>query len=42
MNTLLRFVEANGLKSQTIKSLPAAELDHHLLSICQFIFYERT
>ena len=22
-----------------LKSLPAAELDHHLLSICQFIFF---
>ena len=32
MNTLLRFIEANGLNSQTIESLPAPELDH-LLSI---------
>ena len=32
MNTLLRFIEANGLNSQTIESLPASELDH-LLSI---------
>ena len=40
MNTLLRFIEANGLNSLTIKSLPASELDH-LLSIF-FFFYERT
>ena len=39
MNTLLRFIEANGLNNQTIKSLPASELDH-LLSIS--FFYERT
>ena len=39
MNTLLRFIEANGLNNQTIKSLPASELDH-LLSISYF--YERT
>ena len=32
MNTLLRFIEANGLNSQTIERLPASELDH-LLSI---------
>ena len=32
MNTLLRFIEATGLNSQTIESLPASELDH-LLSI---------
>ena len=33
MNTLLRFIEANGLNSQTIiESLPASKLDH-LLSI---------
>ena len=39
MNTLLHFIEANGLNSQTIiESLPASELDH-LLSI---FFYERT
>ena len=38
MNTLLRFIEANGLNSQTIESLPASDLDH-LLSI---FLYERT
>ena len=32
MNTLPCFIEANGLNSQTIESLPASELDH-LLSI---------
>ena len=31
MNTPLRFIEANGLNSQTIESLPASEL-YHLLS----------
>ena len=30
MNTLLRFIEANGLNSETIESLPASELDHLL------------
>ena len=30
MNALLRFIEANGLNSQTIESLPASELDHFL------------
>ena len=30
MNTLLRFIEVNGLKSETIESLPASELDHLL------------
>ena len=37
MNTLLRFIEANGLNSQTIESLPASKLDH-LLSISFFFF----
>ena len=32
MSTLLRFIEGNGLNSQTLESLPASELDH-LLSI---------
>ena len=36
MNTLLRFIEANGLNSQTIESLPASKLDH-LFSI--FFFF---
>ena len=36
MNTLLRFIEATGLNSQTIESLPASELDH-LLSM--FFFF---
>ena len=31
MNPLLRFIEANGLNSQTIESLPASELDHFFL-----------
>ena len=39
MKALLRFIEATGLNSQTIESLPASELDH-LLSM--FFFYERT
>ena len=39
MNALLRFIEATGLNSQTIESLPSSELDH-LLSM--FFFYERT
>ena len=34
MNTLLRFIEANGLNSQTIESLPASELDHLLSIFC--------
>ena len=38
MNTLLRFIEANRLNSQTIKSLPASEIDH-LLSISFFFFF---
>ena len=38
MNTLLRFIEANGLNSQAIESLPASELDH-LLSIFFFFFF---
>ena len=28
MNTLLRYVEANGMKNEKIESLPASELDH--------------
>ena len=36
MNTLLRFIEAYGLNSQTIESLPASQLDH-LLFI--YLFY---
>ena len=40
MNTLLRFIEANGLNSQTIESLPASELDH-LLSISFFMNVRR-
>ena len=36
MNTLLRFIEATGLNSQTIESLPASKLDH-LLSM--FFFF---
>ena len=30
MNTLLRYIEANGAKNEKIKSLPASELDHFL------------
>ena len=46
MNTLLRFIEANGLNSQTIESLPASELDHLLSILFLFLFlflffYER-
>ena len=40
MNTLLRFIEANGLNSQTIESLPSSELDH-LLSISFFFMNVR-
>ena len=40
MNTLLRFIEANGLNSQTIESLPASEL-HNLLSIFFFMNVRR-
>ena len=40
MNTLLRFIEANGLNSQTIGGLPASELDH-LLSISFFFMNVR-
>ena len=35
MNTLLQYMEANGMKNEKIESLPASELDH-LLS--QFFF----
>ena len=38
MNTLLRYMEATGLKNEKIESLPASELDH-LLS--KFFFYAR-
>ena len=30
MNTLLRYIEANGGKNENIESLPASELDHLL------------
>ena len=30
MNTILRYVEANGMKNEKIESLPASELDHFL------------
>ena len=40
MNALLRFIEANGLNSQTIESLPASELDH-LLSMFFFMNVRR-
>ena len=35
MDSLLRFIDANGLNSQTIESLPSSELDH-VLSISFF------
>ena len=28
MNTLLRYIKANGMKNGKIESLPASELDH--------------
>ena len=40
MNALLRFIEANGLNSQTIESLSASELDH-LLSMFFFMNVRR-
>ena len=40
MNTLLRFIEANGLNSHTIESLPVSELDH-LLSMFFFMNVRR-
>ena len=30
MNTLLRYIEANGMKNEKIESLPASELNHFL------------
>ena len=33
MNTLLRYIEANGMKNEKIESLPASELDH-FVEIC--------
>ena len=30
MNTLLRYMEANGMKNERIESLPASKLDHLL------------
>ena len=30
MNTLLRYMEANGVKNEKIESFPASELDHLL------------
>ena len=30
MNTLLRYMEANGMKNEKIESLPTSELDHLL------------
>ena len=38
MNTLLRYMEANGMKNEKIESLPASELDHLLSNF----FFERT
>ena len=38
MNTLLRYMEANGMKNEKIESLPASELDHLLSKF----FFERT
>ena len=31
MNTLIRYLEANGMKNEKIESLPAFERDHLLL-----------
>ena len=33
MNTLFRYIEANGMKNEKIESLPASELDH-FVEIC--------
>ena len=33
MNTLLRYIEANGMKIEEIESLPASELDH-FVEVC--------
>ena len=33
MNTLLRYIEANGMQNEKIESLPASELDH-FVKIC--------
>jgi len=33
MNTLLRYIEANGMKNEKIESLPASELDR-FVEIC--------
>ena len=38
MNTLLRYMEANGMKNEKIESLPAFQLDHLLSKF----FCERT
>ena len=35
MNTLLRYMEANGMKNEKIESLPASELDHLFLKRTQ-------
>ena len=37
MNTLLRYIEANGMKNEKIESLPASEL----VTFCRNLF-ERT
>ena len=38
MNTLLRYMEANGMKNEKIESLPASELDFLLPNF----FFEST
>ena len=30
MNTLLHYIEGNGMKNETIETLPASELEHFL------------
>ena len=34
MNTLLRYIEANGMKNGKTESVPASELDHFFVEIC--------
>ena len=34
MNTLLHFIEANGMKNGKTESVPASELDHFFVEIC--------
>ena len=34
MNTLLRYIEANGMKNGKTESVPVSELDHFFVEIC--------